>query len=228
MTGCSDGQFTCHDGQCVRMEESCDQVVQCRDKSDEKDCRLIHLEESYKKNVAPITTVSATNFTVVPTPVSISITLLKIVDMEETNHKIEFQFKINMEWYENERVKYHNLKEKTALNALSDDDINKLWLPLIIYANTDQKELTRLGVSWEWNTYVSVIREGKSTSAPMTEVDEAEVFEGSDNKLAMHQTYAHVFQCIYQLQYYPFDTQVNTVLMYIIDYYDILRSALFR
>ena len=39
-------------------------------------------------------------------------------------------------------------------------------------------------------------------------VDEAETFEGSENSLTMKQTYTHEFQCQYQLNRYPFDTQV--------------------
>ena len=40
-------------------------------------------------------------------------------------------------------------------------------------------------------------------------VDEAETFEGSENSLTMKQTYTHEFQCQYQLNRYPFDTQVG-------------------
>ena len=39
-------------------------------------------------------------------------------------------------------------------------------------------------------------------------MDEAETFEGSENSLTMKQTYTHEFQCQYQLNRYPFDTQV--------------------
>ena len=41
-------------------------------------------------------------------------------------------------------------------------------------------------------------------------MDEREIFEGSENTLNMTQTYTHEFQCVYQLDSYPFDTQVNT------------------
>ena len=40
------------------------------------------------------------------------------------------------------------------------------------------------------------------------QVDEAYVFEGRDHALTMNQTYTWEFQCKYQLQRYPFDTQV--------------------
>ena len=88
------------------------------------------------------------------------------------------QFRINLRWKEN-RVKYQNLKDKTSLNALISSDISMLWLPLVIYDNTDQKQSTRLGWINEWVTSVSVIKEGDFTRSRLDEVDEAEIFEGA-------------------------------------------------
>lgn len=115
-----------------------------------------------------------------------------------------------MQWTEN-RVAYQNLKDKISLNALTETDIKRLWLPRIIYTNTDQKVKTRLGMEWEWSTGVSVIREGQFTRSGIEEVDEAEIFEGKENTLIMTQTYTHQFQCKYKLRLYPFDTQVTTI-----------------
>ena len=211
MSGCnSDGEFTCDDGQCVTMEQRCDQVANCKDKSDEKRCQQLLTEEGYNRKVPPFTVTSINN-TIVPVLINISIDLLKIVDMEETNHKIDFQFQITLEWRESDRVVFHNLKQDTSLNALSDDDIKKLWLPLVIYDNTDQKEVTRLGEfgNGEWATPVSVIREGSFTRIGPEAVDETEIFEGPQNTLSMQQVYTWQFQCKYDLLYYPFDTQVR-------------------
>ena len=98
------------------------------------------------------------------------------------------------------------------MNALTDGDFSTIWLPLIVYDNTDQKEVTRLGMDWEWLTRVTVTREGdftRSTSKVYSkEVDEAEMFKGAENRLTMNQTYTWEFQCQYVLQRYPFDTQV--------------------
>ena len=35
-------------------------------------------------------------------------------------------------------------------------------------------------------------------------------FKGQENSLIMTQSYTHEFQCVYQLEIYPFDTQVRT------------------
>ena len=83
-----------------------------------------------------------------------------------------------------------------------------LWLPLVIYANTDQKETTRLGIEWEWTTDVWAKREGSSVRSPLPVLDETEIFKGEENSLVMTQSYTHEFQCVYQLERYPFDMQV--------------------
>ena len=77
--------------------------------------------------------------------VNVSIALLKVVSMEEEHHAIKLQFKITLEWRDN-RVTFNNLKKKTSLNALVKKDYDKLWLPLVTYVNTDDKETTRLPV----------------------------------------------------------------------------------
>ena len=56
-------------------------------------CRRLMLESSYENTIPPITTVSATNFTIVPVPVNISLVLKKVVEIEEVQC-----FNINL-WY---------------------------------------------------------------------------------------------------------------------------------
>ena len=63
-------------------------------------------------------------------------------------------------------------------------------------------------MDWEWGTTITVTREGDFTRSGIEEVDEAEIFEGAENRLTMNQTYTWEFQCKYKLQRYPFDTQV--------------------
>ena len=118
------------------------------------------------------------------------------------------QFQISLEWKDN-RATFHNLKANMYLNALPLDDFKQLWLPLVIYTNTDQQETTRLGENWEWTTRVWVKREGSFTRSEPSVLDEIEIFKGSENTLVMVQSYTHEFQCVYQLEKYPFDTQVG-------------------
>ena len=210
LSGCNpSGEFTCNDGQCVTMEQRCNQIPNCRDKSDEVDCKLLILENNYNKKVPPIVPTGGDEFN--QTIVDISIVLLKIVSMVEVEHKIDFQFGIILEWEEN-RVQYHNLKKEESLNALTDAEIESLWLPYVIYANTDMKEAVQLQEGLK--TTIVVTRKGNFTVIDdfidaFSVIDETEIFEGRDNPIALYQTYTKRFQCKYNLQRYPFDTQAS-------------------
>ena len=45
----------------------------------------------------------------------------------------------------------------------------------------------------------------------LEEVDEREIFKGSENRLILTQTYTHEFQCVYKLDNYPFDKQTCSI-----------------
>ena len=138
----------------------------------------------------------------------VSLTLQKVIAIEEDDHSISFKFKISLMWREN-RVTFENLKTDSTNNLLRQDEVKTLWLPLMIYWNTDQEETTRLGGFWEWKTEILVEREGNMSRNLITDIDEAEIFEGAENSLRMEQTYTHAFQCVFKLSKYPFDTQVG-------------------
>ena len=210
LTGCNTtGQFTCDDGQCVTMDQRCNQHPDCRDRSDETNCKILVLVRGYNKNVPPVPVDDKSNGTV---KVSVSLDILKLVDIDEEDYSIEIQFSINLKWVE-DRATYQNLKERQSLNAFTQENIEKLWLPKVIYENTDQKESTRLGTQWEWETSVEVERNTIGTQAGLETVDETELFEGKENRLVMFQTYTHDFQCIFDLKKYPFDTQTCSIDM---------------
>ena len=64
--------------------------------------------------IPPISTDEQRN--IIPVPVRISIILMKIVRIEEVDHKIEFQFGIVLEWPEI-RALFHNLKFKSVVKS---------------------------------------------------------------------------------------------------------------
>jgi hypothetical protein len=54
LTTCREGQFTCSDGQCIDIEQRCDQTSNCRDETDEDNCRMVIMKENYNKKIAPL------------------------------------------------------------------------------------------------------------------------------------------------------------------------------
>ena len=163
LTGCKDDEFTCDDGQCVDMKQRCDQTPQCEDDSDEKGCQLILLNEGYNQIVPPFTTGNCVEHEIVPAKINISIKLFNILSIDEVDNTIDLKFEIMLEWFDH-RHTYNNLKEhRSFLNALNETDLDRIWLPIIFYDNTDQYKRTQRSWNGEWITNVMVSRKGNFT-----------------------------------------------------------------
>ena len=106
------------------MEERCDQIIQCKDKSDESNCQLLVFDSSYNNKVAPFTI--NTDKSVDPVKVNVSTSLMNVLAISEFSHTIDLKLGITLEWYEN-RVLYHNLKMKEALNVFSDTEVYNIY-----------------------------------------------------------------------------------------------------
>ena len=203
LTGCAAEEFTCESGECVSMQKRCNQILDCRDKTDEKACGMVVLPKSYTKNTPPISTTETGGM--IPVSVNISMDFLKMVKIVESDNKIFIQFTIYLEWIEN-RATFQNLKDEKSLNILGEDIVHQLWYPYVIYDNTDMKDAVTLEDGLL--TTVLVSKQGKFTRSDPTFLDEVEIFQGSENQITLSQTYTKTFQCKYLLHKYPFDTQV--------------------
>ena len=162
VTDYGDYEFTCDDGQCVSMEKRCDHYQDCEDGSDEERCNLISLQKGYKKDVPPFTRISASNDTILPVPIIISMNLIKIMNINEDANTIDLQFQISLEWKDH-RITFNNLKRKTFLNVLAEKEKKEIWVPIVIFANTNNKWSTRVGNSFEYSTTIVASREGSFT-----------------------------------------------------------------
>ena len=70
------------------MEERCNQLPNCRDKSDEQECQILLLEDGFNQRIPPISSENITANKVTKAEVEVSINLLKVVSVEEEQHHI--------------------------------------------------------------------------------------------------------------------------------------------
>ena len=108
------------------MDQRCDQITQCKDKTDEDNCKLVVLDKSYNSKVPPFS-IDADTKVLVPVKVNVSTSLMNVLAISEFSHTIDLKLGITLEWYEN-RVLYHNLKTEEALNVLSETEVRFLLL----------------------------------------------------------------------------------------------------
>ena len=67
------------------MEHRCNQLPNCRDRSDETNCKVLVLDKEYNKNVPPIT---VDNGIKKMANVFVSIDLSKVVDIDEEDYSV--------------------------------------------------------------------------------------------------------------------------------------------
>ena len=117
------------------------------------------------------------------------------------------------------RIKYLNLKNTRSQNALSLEDVHRLWIPFLVFDNTEKNEATKVQSGSVWlllvpsaqgteDTELTLTREGDYIGSTDDNVEEINIFEGQFNRITFEQVYTKTFKCTYQLQLYPFDTQV--------------------
>ena len=107
-TTCVAGMFTCNDGQCIDIEERCDQTPNCNDESDENQCEVLVIKDNYNKKIAPFE-FDRKAARINPVNVNVTIYIRDILSISEVDHTFTMKYRFKMEWYDY-RIKYHNLK----------------------------------------------------------------------------------------------------------------------
>ena len=158
--------------------------------------------EHYNKKISPFKFDKKTG-KIIPANVNVYIAIRDILSIQEVDHVFSQKFRFFMEWYDY-RLIYHNLKLSRSSNSLGVAEVEKLWIPFIVFENTENSEATRRSEDAE----VTVIREGNFTKSPNEVMDEINIFQGADNKITFQQVYSKTLNCDFDLHYYPFDTQV--------------------
>jgi len=205
LTTCSYGEFTCNDGQCIDIEQRCDQTSNCLDESDEDECKMIFMKDNYNKKIAPFIFDKINNRNI-PVNVNVSMSVIDIIKIEEVDHTFTLKFRLVLEWYDY-RIKYWNLKKSRSANALAIEEVQKLWIPFLVFDNTENNEATK-GTE---DTELTLTREGDYIGSEDTVVEEINIFEGKFNRITFEQVFTKTFKCVYKLQLYPFDTQICRV-----------------
>ena len=197
LTSCKIGQFSCDDGQCIDIVNRCDGVAHCNDLSDEKSCQLVKIDpEKYLKGKTPPSEAAML-------PVEVSSQLWEVLDIQEVGQLTKLQFELSLKWYDG-RVQYYNLKDNEKMNSLLYEEKQRLWVPRIIFQNTES-QLTSLN---DVQTRMRVIKSKNGTfNVDGLLSEDIDIYEGTDNPIVMTRVYDIEFRCSFQMQWYPFDTQ---------------------
>ena len=105
LSACYEDQFTCADGTCIPHEYRCDNKQDCKDVSDEKQCKIISLdEEKYLKDKTPPPLEKGSKL-----PVVLSMDIYNILAIQEVDNMISLKFDLQATWFDS-RLTFYNLK----------------------------------------------------------------------------------------------------------------------
>ena len=138
----------------------------------------------------------------------LSLTINSLEHIEEVKMSFSVKFNLEIEWYD-KNMDWQNLNDDMFLNIVSKDVVDKLWVPHIIFKNTEKNYESKI----DEKSIILVKRHGNRSLSSMKEIEEIAYYKGSENSLLYSRDFYHRFQCHFDLHDYPFDTQVCSILM---------------
>ena len=207
LSQCKEGEFTCNDGTCINITDKCNIVEDCQDSSDENYCGILKINnyESYSPYFPDITVDADKK--IVGAMVNVSINVIEVIEIKEKKMKYSVKFNLNLKWFDS-RLTWKDLHEKKSVNILNPSEISSIWLPRLIFKNTEKELETRIDNS----TLITVERLTDFMLDPFAAHETAH-FRGSGNPLSLSRIYTMDFLCRFQLQKYPFDTQTCKIVL---------------
>ena len=198
----------CNDGNCIDLSKKCDIINDCFDSSDEHFCSLLsmkHYGQNYNPFMADIGFDEDSK--IVPAAVNISIDLMKITGIKEIEMKFEMKFNLLVDWIDS-RLTWMNLLTNKSLNLLFDDEIAKMWVPTLVFRNTEQEVKTTAD-----NDSMILIDKVSSFKTDLFDLYETAYYSGSQNPISYSRKYTQEFLCQFELKKYPFDTQTCQIVL---------------
>ena len=201
---CNEEQFTCSDGVCIDIMSRCDNINDCRDKSDEANCERVKMDPKYQKFIVP----PPHEAHLAKTEVKVRMNLETLLDINEVDGYLQVQFYLTMEWFES-RLRFKNLKEDINMNTFLPSENSEVWVPELIFENTEEKPSTVI----DDRTSMKVEKRGKFKLSDSAENENIQYFNGAQNPVSMTRFYNQRFLCDYKMAWYPFDVQRCKLVM---------------
>ena len=190
-SSCRDDEFTCDNGICIPMEHRCDQKQDCKDVTDEKNCITVSIDPNkYLKDKPPPALPGKDK-----AEVRVSLNLLDILSLAVVDMKITTKYELQLEWID-PRITFLNLKENTNLNGLIPFELQQIWIPSIIFSNTQADDFSIL----DRKTIGAIKRNGPFTKSGQDDKENIYRFSGSANPIILNRVYETEWICNYDMR----------------------------
>ena len=155
-------------------------------------------DKSYVKELAPIE-----NKLEGPTEINIQVTILKFPAIKTEELQFTVDFDLHLKW-KDFRLEFYDLNECHILNILSTSHKDFIWTPKLSFSNG----LGSVGTEVDEQASILILKESSALPEDLTMATESKIFKGEENQVYLKRKYYQDFFCEFELQNYPFDTQV--------------------
>ena len=107
-----------------------------------------------------------------------------------------------MEWVD-ARLEFYNIKMDETMNVVTIEELNRIWLPIIVFDNTESDQRTIL----DGKAFATIKRMNRGIGSDSTISEDIDIYKGSENTITMSRLYNIEFFCDYDMRWFPFDTQ---------------------
>ena len=131
-----------------------------------------------------------------------------IQEMREIEQILQLKFRLRMTWFD-ARLDFFNIKQDETMNVISIEDLNQIWLPIIIFHNTERGQRTIN----DDESFSTINRTGQGIGSDSSISEDIDIYKGSENSISMSRLYNIDFFCDYDMRWYPFDAQTCLMIM---------------
>ena len=204
LNACAMNEFSCRDGSCISKWKRCDETYDCSDESDELGCDYVVFPSTYNSLIPAR---NASN----RTPLKLDIEILQVLDVGKLSETIELKFALDVCWQDS-RLEFQNL-QAWNINVLEPEAWIRMWAPNILFKNT-RNSINIKGMANEKDSFVSLRLDSKiNKPEDLTSVMKNFMYKGTDITICKGNTYTVAFNCDFDWQYYPFDSQICSIIM---------------
>ena len=175
----------------------CDGKTDCKDFTDEIDCRVIEFDSSYNKFLSPPVEEGHTKLSVLT-----SVSLHSVSSLDPILASYEAEFTVTLKW-KDERLRFNNLRAESNMNPIRPAETEKIWFPEFYFDNTREKVKNIIDDS----AVLRVLRNGSGSLSSSEDTENKLIFRGGENWLQYQRFYSQIFHCDFYLHWYPFDIQ---------------------
>ena len=134
--------------------------------------------------------------------------VLVIQEIKEIQQILQLKFSLRMTWVD-ARLEFYNIKLDETMNVISIDELKKIWLPVIVFDNTERSQRTIN----DDESFATISRMSKGVGSDSSISEDIDIYKGSENTISMSRIYNIDFFCDYDMRWYPFDAQTCLMVM---------------